>query len=229
MSKEKVDSSGHRQRLRERFLQAGLEGMADYEVIELLLTLAIPRSDVKQPAKRLISRFGNLRGILDAPMEELQKVEGVGSVSPVALKVIRAAASSYLRQSAEGEEALTDNSRLSAFWKMRIGALTNEVFQVAYLDSGYRLLNDGVESLGEGTIDRASIYPRRVIESALKHGAAAIALAHNHPNGNVQPSEEDKTITRAIVLAAETVQIKVLDHLIISADEVFSLRKAGLL
>jgi DNA repair protein RadC len=229
MSKDNLQFTGHRQRLRERFLKAGLEGMADYEVVELLLTLAIPRSDVKQPAKRLISRFGNLRGILDAPVEELQKVEGVGSVSPVAFKIIRAASSLYLRQSAEGEEILSDVSRLSAFWRMRIGNLPNEVFQIAYLDSGYRLLKDGVETLGEGTIDRAAIYPRRVIESALKRGAAAIALAHNHPNGNVQPSEEDKTITRAIVLAAETVQIKVVDHLLVSVNEVFSFRKAGLL
>jgi DNA repair protein RadC len=229
MANRKADYSGHRQRLRERFLKTGLEGMADYEVVELLLTLAIPRSDVKQPAKRLIKRFGTLRGILDAPIEELQEVEGVGAVSPVALKVIRAAASLYLQQSAEGEEALVDNGRLSAFWRMRIGGLRNEVFQVAFLDSGYRLQKDGVETFDEGTVDRAVVYPRRVIESALRREAAAVVLAHNHTNGRVQPSEEDKTITRAIVLAAETVQLKVVDHLIVTADDVFSFRKAGLL
>jgi len=220
---------GHRQRLRERFIRSGFEGFNDYEVVELLLTLAIPRSDVKQPAKALIARFGNLRGILDAPLEELQEIKGIGSVAPAALRIIRAAAALYLQQAAEGAECLADPDRLSAFWRMRIGALRDEVFEVAYLDTGYRLLRDGVERLEEGTIDRATVYPRRVVEAALKRGAAALVLAHNHPNGHLQPSEQDKTLTRALVLAAETVHLKIIDHLIVSADGVFSFRKAGLL
>ena len=220
---------GHRQRLRERFVRSGIEGFNDYEVVELLLTLAIPRSDVKQPAKALIARFGNLRGILDAPLEALQAVDGIGVVAPVALRVIRAAAAMYLQQAAEGAESLADPDRLSAFWRMRIGALRDEVFEVAFLDGGCRLLRDGVDRLEEGTVDRATVYPRRVIESALKRGAAALVLAHNHPNGHVQPSEKDQTLTRVIVLAADTVGLKVLDHLIVSPDEVFSFRKAGLL
>jgi DNA repair protein RadC len=229
MSDETPHYHGHRERLRDRFLKSGLDGFADYEVIELLLTLAIPRSDVKQPAKALIARFGNLRGILDAPLEELRMVLGIGRVTPVALQIIRAAATMYLQQSGEGHDSLADPARLSEFWRMRIGALQNEVFEVAYLDSGYRLLRDGVDTLEEGTIDRVVVYPRRVIEAALKRGAAAIVLAHNHPNANLTPSEYDKVLTRAIVLAAETVSIKVADHLIVSAQEAFSFRKAGLL
>jgi len=220
---------GHRHRLRERFLKAGLDGFADYEVVELILTLAIPRSDVKQAAKRLIERFGNLRGILDAPIDEMQKIAGIGMVTPVALKIIRAAATLYLQQSAEGMEILSEPGRLAAFWRMRIGSLPNEVFQVAFLDSGGCLLKNGIETLEEGTIDRALVYPRRVIESALKRSAAALVLAHNHPNRSVQPTEEDKMLTRAIVLAADTVRLTIIDHLIVSADEVFSFRKAGLL
>lgn len=220
---------GHRQRLRERFLKSGLAGFADYEVVELLLTLAIPRSDVKQPAKALIARFGNLRGILDAPIEELRAVSGIGSVTPVALQIVKAAATLYLQQSGEGRDSLADPARLSDFWRMRLGALQNEVFEVAYLDSAYRLLRDGVETLEEGTTDRAAVYPRKVVEAALRRGAAALVLAHNHPNGNIMPSEHDKVLTRAIVLAAETVHLRVVDHLIVSAQETFSFRKAGLL
>ena len=220
---------GHRRRLRERFLKSGLAGLADYEVVELLLTLAIPRSDMKQPAKALIARFGNLRGILDAPFDELRAIPGIGNVTPTALQIIKAAATLYLQQSGEGSDALVDPARLSEFWRMRIGALQNEAFEVAYLDSGYRLLRDGVDTLEEGTVDRAAVYPRRVVEAALKRGAAALVLAHNHPNGNITPSEHDKVITRAIVLAAETVHLRVVDHLIVSAQETFSFRKAGLL
>lgn len=229
MEKERPHFLGHRQRLRERFQKSGLSGLADYEVVELLLTLAIPRADVKQPAKALIARFGNLRGILDAPPEELQQISGVGSVAPVALQIIRAAATLYLQQSNEGREIATDPESLAELWRMRIGSLANEVFEGVYLDSGLRVLRDGVERFEEGTIDRATVYPRRVVESALRRGAAAIVLAHNHPNGDVKPSEQDKLLTRALVLAAETVQLKILDHLIVSRDESFSFKKAGLL
>lgn len=229
MTDDEPHYHGHRQRLRARFLKSGLDGFADYEVVELLLTLAIPRSDVKQPAKALIARFGNLQGILDAPIEELRAVTGIGSVTPVALQIIKAAATLYLQQSGEGLDSLADPARLSAFWRMRLGALQFEVFEVAYLDSGYRLLRDGVDRLEEGTIDRATVYPRRVIEAALKRGAAAVVLAHNHPNANLTPSEHDKVLTRAIVLAAETVHLKVVDHLIVSAQDTFSFRKSGLL
>lgn len=229
MSQEDALYAGHRKRLRDRFLKSGLAGFADYEVVELLLTLAVPRSDVKQPAKALIARFGNLRGILDAPIEELRAVSRIGSVTPVALQIIKAAATLYLQQSGEGRDSLADPARLVDFWRLRIGALQNEVFEVAYLDSSYRLLRDGVETLEEGTTDRAAVYPRRVVEAALKRGAAALVLAHNHPNGLVTPSEHDKVLTRAIVLGAETVHLKVVDHLIVSAQETFSFRKAGLL
>jgi DNA repair protein RadC len=229
MSPERIHYFGHRERLRQRFIKNGLDGFADYEVVELLLTLAIPRRDVKEPAKALIARFGNLRGILDAPLDELRKIEGVGKVTPVALRIIREAASLYLQQAAEQRDSFADPEALFLFWRTKIGALPNEVFQVGYLDSGYRLLRDGIETLEEGTVDRAAVYPRRVMEAALRRAAAAIVCAHNHPNGNIQPTEQDKLLTRALVLAATTVQIKVLDHLIVSTDSVFSFRKEGLL
>ncbi len=220
---------GHRQRLRQRFLRSGLAGFADHEVVELLLTLAIPRRDVKQPAKALLRRFGSLGGIMDATPAELQKVEGIGEAAAVALQVIREVAVLYLRQASERAEVLSDPERLHDFWRMRIGGLKHEVFAVAYLDSGHRLLRDGVELLQEGTVDRAAVYPRRVVEAALRRQAAGLVLAHNHPNGNVQPSQHDKLVTRAIVLAAETVGLRIVDHLIVSPEAAFSFREAGLL
>ncbi len=229
MTEREPDYLRHRKRLRERFERGGLEGFAEYEVVELLLTLAIPRRDVKPQAKELMRRFGSLRGILDAPLVELREVKGLGSVAPVALRIVRAAADLYLQQRAEERESLAEPGALHRFWRSRIGALPQEVFQVAYLDSGYKLLRDGVETLEEGTIDRAAVYPRKVMEAVVRRGAAAIVVAHNHPNGRVEPSEQDKTLTRALVLAATTLQIKLVDHVIVSADEVFSFREAGLL
>lgn len=220
---------GHRERLREKFVKSGFDGLADYEIVELLLTLAIPRADVKKPAKELIARFGNLKGILDGPLDELKQINGIGSVTPVALRIIREAANLYLQQTAEQRDSLSDPDALVQFWRARIGPLKHEVFEVGYLDSGYRLLRDGVETLEEGTVDRAAVYPRRVVEAALRRNAAVLVFAHNHPNGDVTPSEHDKLLTKALVLAATTVQIKVLDHLIVSADGAFSFRKEGLL
>jgi DNA repair protein RadC len=229
MKNEKPHYHGHRKRLRERFIKNGFDGLADYEVVELLLTLTIPIYDVKEPAKILIEKYGNLKNILDAPIEELQKVKGIGNVTPVAFRIIREAVTLYLQQSAEKRNSFIDPQALFVFWRMKIGSQSNEVFQVGYLDSAYCLLHNGIETLEIGIPDRATVYPRQVIESVLRRNAAVIVLAHNHPNGNIQPSEQDKLLTRAIVLAAATVQIKVLDHLIVSPDAMFSFRKEGLL
>lgn len=224
-----LPNSGHRRRLRERFLKAGFAGFADHEVVELLLTLAIPRSDVKPQAKALLTRFGSVRGILDAPLPDLQAVRGIGEVAPVALRIIRDAANLYLQQQVEDGTSLATQDALEAFWRHRIGGMPNEVFEVVYLDSAAKMLRNGVERLEEGTVDRAAVYPRRVMEAALRRGAAALVFAHNHPNGDVEPSEQDKVLTRSLVLAAATLQVKVLDHLIVSPDAVFSFRKAGLI
>ena len=133
-----------------------------------------------------MTRFGNLRGILDAPLEELQVVEGIGAVTPAALRIIREAASLYLQQAAEQCDSFTDPSALARFWRKQIGSLSHEVF------------------------------------AALRRGAATLVFAHNHPNGKVQPTEQDKVLTRVLVLAAATVQIQVFDHLIVCTDTVFS-------
>ena len=217
---------GHRRRLRERFVKNGLDGFAEHEVIELLLTFAIPRSDVKQPAKRLLAQFGGLRAVLDAPLDELTAVRGVGPVAATGLHVVRAAATAYLRQTAEGR-ALLEPRDLIDFWRMRFGGLRHEAFAVGYLDTGYRLLPNGVEIVQQGTVDRAVVYPREVVAGALKREAAALVLAHNHPHGDVEPSESDRRLTEAIVAAARTVDVRVVDHVVVSAAAAFSFRAMG--
>lgn len=228
---------GHRKRLRERFKKAGLSSFQDYEAVELLLTLAIPRKDVKIPAKEAIKKFGSFRGVLDAPLEELRKIPGIGVVAPLAIRFIREAATLYLQPKSQTDLTLAkiepekisleDPKILFDYCRAAIGAHPNEVFKVIYLDSRYRIID--LETLTEGTIDRATVYPRKVMESALKKRASILAFAHNHPDGNITPSDQDKTITRALILAARALNINILDHIIVSKDEVFSFRKEGLL
>jgi DNA repair protein RadC len=162
-------------------------------------------------------------------MDELRTIPGIGSVAPVAFRIMREAANLYLQQKVEAEMSLASPEMLYGFWRSRLGELKDEVFEAAYLDSGYRLIRDGIERLEEGTVDRATIYPRRVMEAALRKKAANLVFAHNHTHGSVSPSDQDKILTKALVLAASTLHIKVHDHLIISKDEVFSFRKEGLL
>jgi DNA repair protein RadC len=221
--------AGHRARLRERFLKGGFDSLADYEVVELILTLCLPRRDVKPMAKALLKKFGSLRGVLDAPAEELQAVPGIGSVAPVALRVIREAATLYLRQAVEGRPVLDNVDKLADFWRVRLGPLRHEVFEVAYLDHHYQLLEDGVERIEEGTVAETMVYPRKVMESALRKQAAHIVVAHNHPTGDVTPSEHDKHLTRVLQMAGQPLGIKVIDHLIVAAQKTYSFRRAKLL
>jgi DNA repair protein RadC len=214
---------GHRQRLRERFAKKGLAGFADYQVVELLLRLAVPRSDIKKPAKKLIAGFGSL----DASLDQVQKTDGIGPVPPVALRMIREAANLNLQRSVERSDCLIHHETLAMFRRAKIGALANEVFEVDYVDSECRLLREGVDTL-KRTVDRATVYPRRVVESALRRNIDSLILAHNNPNSHVQPNEQDKVLTRALVLAATTVQIKVLHHPIVSPAKKFSFRREGL-
>lgn len=219
---------GHRHRLRERFIKSGIGAFHDYEAVELLLTLAIPRQDVKGPAKEAIRRFKTFRGVLDAPLEELRLIPGFGEVAPIALHIVREAATLYLRQANMQTGFAIDNPEaLHNYCRMAMGALPHEEFRVIFLDSGNKVLGDQV--LEEGTVDRAAVYPRQVMDAALRRHAAKLVFVHNHPNGNLVPSEHDKTLTRALVLAATTLQIGVLDHLIVSSDGVFSFREEGLL
>ncbi len=226
---EEPRGAGHRRRLRERFLRAGLQGFAEHEVLELVLTLAIPRRDVKPQAKDLLEKFGSFRRVMDASSEALRTIEGIGDTAISVLGIIKAVAELYVQQGLELSTSGLVMGDLAKFWQMRIGALLSEVFEVAYLNSANRVLANGIERLAEGTIDRAAVYSRRVMEAAVKRQAAGLVFAHNHPNGMAEPSGQDELLTRALILAAQTLEIKVLDHLIVTQTDVFSFRKEGLL
>lgn len=228
--KPPVDASaGHRQRLRERFRKTGFDGFAPHEVLELILTLVIPRRDVKPTAHALLRRFGSLKGVLDAAPEDLRTVDGIGSVAPIAFKIVRESATLYLQQSAETQESFRSFRALEDFWRLRLSGLGHEVFEVGFLDSGYRLLRDGIERVEEGDVSAVNVSPRKIVGSALKRSASALILAHNHPNGALRPSADDQNLTRALRQAAEPLGLEVLDHLIIADGAVYSFRREGLL
>jgi len=221
------DYLGHRERIRSRFLKNGLDGFADYEVIELMLNWLVPRRDVKPIAKQLMREFGSLRDVLDASVDELREVEGIGPQSACGIKVQRAIVEHYLQQRSMDEPVDTDMRALKEYCRAKLGSEEIEVFLVFYLDSSRKII--GEDELERGTIDRAAVYPREVIQAAMRKGAVSIILAHNHPGGKLEPSDHDKTMTRAIELAGDPLQIRVDDHLIVSADVVFSFRESGLL
>lgn len=222
-------AAGHRARLRERFERCGFDGFAPHEAVELLLTLCIPRRDVKPLAKALLARFGSLRAILDAPASELRQVRGMGEVAPVAMRIIRETANLYLLQSAEEHDLLNSTTKAEAFWRGRLGGLPHEVFEVAFLDKAYRLLPGGVERLETGTLDRIAIYPRKVMEAALKRHAKHLLIAHNHPTGRPEPSKEDLHVTRALIEAGKPLEIGLIDHTIVAKEHTFSFAREGLL
>jgi len=220
---------GHRARLRERFVRGGLESFAEYEAVELLLTLCIPRRDVKPLAKILLGRFGSLKGILDAPLSELKAVEGVGEVTAVGMRIVKETLALYLQQQAEERPALDSVDALIDLWRTRLGELSHEVFEVAYLDHGYRLLKHGVERLEEGVANRASVYPQKVARAALQRHAVYVVIAHNHPTGELEPSPQDLRLTEGVRAACEAVGVKLLDHIIATSDDATSFLDRGLL
>lgn len=230
MSKDKEIKKpyeGHRKRLKERFTNAGFSGFHDYEILELLLTYAIPRKDTKPAAKALISKFKTIQNVLDASIEELSDVEGMGENSAIFIKAIREIISEYFKEKALNHRSFKTLDELVDYLKAVIGGSSNEVVHVLYLNSKNELLH--AESLSEGTVSEAVAFPRRVVEGALKYNATSVILAHNHPGGLPEPSESDNRLTDAVRSALNTVDISLQEHVIIAGDEYFSYRSKGYL
>jgi DNA repair protein RadC len=218
---------GHRQRLKEKYLTHGLEGFHDYEIMELLLTYGIPRKDVKEPAKELLKRFGGLKGVLDAGIDELREVRGLNAHTAVLVKLVKDIGAVYLLQKAQERPQISCTAELIDFCKTAMGALKDEEFRVCYLDAQNRII--AMETVQEGIVNQAVVYPRKVLERALQWKASAIILVHNHPSGHVRPSDADIRLTRTIQETARTLDILVHDHLIIGENRFFSFREEGLM
>jgi DNA repair protein RadC len=213
----------HRKRLREKFQKAGAEGLHDYELLELLLTYALPRKDVKPIAKALLDRFDGLAGVLDATQHELEEIKGLGPNSATLIRLVKELCTVYLAERAKEKDVLSSPQAVVDFARSKLAGLPHEAFMVIYLNTKNEVIEH--EVIHEGTVDRAVVYPRKIIESALAHHAVGLILVHNHPSGYPDPSEEDKQLTRAAVEAARTVDIRVLDHIIVGKNGYFSFRE----
>jgi DNA repair protein RadC len=220
-------NAGHRERLRKRFDENGLQSFQDYEVLELLLLYVARQKDMKPIAKKLIEKFGSFQAVLDAPSEELGKVDGVGEAAITLIHFVKQSAARYLEQCSrllikpENLTELIDSCRL------QMGALPQEQFRLICLNAKFSMVGEDV--IADGTIDQAAVYPRKMVEIALKRGATTLIFVHNHPGGDCTPSKQDKLITRGLILAARTVGMTVYDHLIVSQKGFFSFRENGLI
>ena len=218
---------GHRQRLRERLLQAGTDGVRDYELLELILFRAIPQRDVKPLAKNLIERFGSFAEAIAAPIERLREIKGLGDAAITEIKVVQAAASQFARGQTRKRTALSSWSSVLDYCRTAMAFADKEQFRILFLDKRNQLIAD--EVLGTGTVDHTPVYPREVVKRALELSATAIILVHNHPGGDPPPSQADITMTQAIVEVAKPLGIAVHDHIIVGKDGHASLKGLGLI
>ena len=216
---------GHRKRLREKFLNAGLAGFHDYEVIELLLTLGTPRKDCKDTAKASLNRFRSLPGVLEASIGELCEIKGIGPKNAFGIKLVKAVADRYAERNITGTNPLSNSKELFAYLQHAIGDKSRECFEVLFLDAKNRVIK--TETLFQGTLTASAVYPREVVHAALIHRAAALIFAHNHPSGEPAPSADDMALTRRLIFACRTMEITVHEHLIIGAQSYYSFADHG--
>ena len=217
----------HRQRLKKKFTDSGIGAFHDYEVLELLLSYAIPQRDVKPLAKDLLKKFGALKGVMDAEQQERENITGMGAHSAVLIKLVKELGALYLKEKAKEKPQITCTKELLDYCKTRMGGLKDEQFHVIYLDAQNKIIE--IETIQEGIVNQAVVYPRKVLENALAQKASAIILVHNHPSGYVKPSDADIRLTRTIQETAKILDILVHDHVIIGENRFFSFREEGLM
>jgi DNA repair protein RadC len=228
MQKDRGDyNRGHRRRLNEKFLNSGIETLHEYEALELLLSYVIRRQDVKRRAKALLEKFASIKGVLDAETDDLKQIEGIGDRSALLFRLVKDMAALYLKQKAKEKKQVTCTTELLDFCRTVMGGKKDEEFCVIYLDVQNQIIE--FETVQKGVVNQAVVYPRQVLESALKKKASAIILAHNHPSGHVRPSDADIRLTKTIQETAKVLDILVHDHIIIGENRFFSFREEGLM
>lgn len=218
---------GHRQRIKDKYKKSGIDGWLDYEVLELVLSYAIVRKDTKPIAKELMTRFKTINGVLDADIRELKSVSGVSEHTSLFLKLLKDIAVLYLKNDLHSKDLISSPELVFDYLKASLKGCVDEEFKALFLNGRNQLI--AVEVLQTGTVNRSAIYPRKIVERALYHHAVGTIVVHNHPAGTLTPSKEDCAVTKSIKDALTTVEISLLDHIIIGGNDYFSFNKKGLL
>lgn len=220
--------SNHRERLRRRFQEEGLDNFDDHQVLELLLFHVIPRDDTNPIAHLLMQRFGSLSAVLEADPKDLASVGGIGEKSSAFLAMLPQLTRRYFHDRVLRDRPKLDSSEAVTDYLIPLMAgRPEEVFYVLCLDTQCRVVYPAL--ISEGTVKEAAVYPRHVVEEAIRHRAASVIFAHNHPAGTAKPSQQDHHLTRLLVQALGPLDIKVLDHIIIAGDQAFSFAREGIL
>ena len=218
---------GHREKMKKRFLEGGLDHFADHEALELLLFYAIPRRDTNELAHRLIDHYGSLDAVLSAPVEDLLRTDGIGEHAAVLLKLVPRVVQKSRLSAANREMVLSDVNRMGDYLLERFRGEKNEVIYQLCLDRKGKLLS--CRRLNEGGVDSSELNIRRLVENALLASASLVVLAHNHPSGIALPSQEDYVTTDRVAAALEVVGIQLLDHIIVADDDYVSMADSGVL
>ena len=220
-------NQGHRERLRSRYLMSAGEGLPDYDLLELLLTYAVQRRDVKPIARGLLEKFHDLSGVLNAGLEELCQVPGIGKNSALLILLLRRLCTRYLEDRAARQDVIKSSEDLRNYARMRLASSSDEVLLLICLDVKNHILDSRI--IGRGTIDTVVVNPRLIVEEALRAKAAALILVHNHPSGATDPSSDDVNFTHRMQRLLRPLGIRLLDHLIVSRNNSYSFTDHGLL
>lgn len=224
---EKHHYTGHRKRLRKRFLLSKKGSLPDYEILEILLFAGNMRQDVKPLAKALLSRFGSIAGVVHASVEDLHKITGITDSVISQFKVVQEVCERSLKSSFVTLPIIDNWQNLLDYLKLSIGFLKVEQIRVLYMNHKNCLISDDLHE--NGTVNRIAIYPREIVKRALDLHASAVILVHNHPSGDSSPSDADISLTQQINVGLQAVDITLHDHIIIAGRKPFSFRKHGLL
>lgn len=218
---------GHRQRLKSRFLEKGGDNLADYEMLELLLCIAIPRRDVKPLAKLLLEKFGSFSEVIAADNERLLEIKGIGESALIALKTVKESAVRLAKEEVMDKPVLSSWKSLLKYCRAAMAYNKIEQFRILFLDKKNVLIADEIQQ--EGTVDHTPVYPREVMKRALELGASAIIMVHNHPSGDPRPSNSDIEMTKEVQEAGEKLGITIHDHIIISKNDHASMKSMCLI
>jgi DNA repair protein RadC len=223
------DHIGHRERAMEKLLNAKFGTLLDYELLEILLFMAIPRQDTKQIAKSLISKYGSFAKVINSDFESLSEIEGLKTKTNIftTFKLIKECSSRLIKAEIRNKPVISSWQRLLDYCRNLIGHLKKEAFVVLYLNNQNELIAEDFHDYG--TVDQVSVYPREIVKRSVFLNASAVILAHNHPGGNTKASKADVELTERVVKALSLLNIKVHDHIIIGDRDFYSFKSEGLL